>query len=913
MRSAELRQAYIDFFVEKDHLHLPSAPLIPIDALGVEDRSTLFTSAGMQQFKPFFTGEAVPPRRRIVTSQKCVRTGDIDSVGDLSHCTFFEMLGNFSFGDYFKAEVIPWTWEFLTERLQLDGDRMCVTVYSDDDEAFSVWHEAVGLPANRIHRLGADKNYWPANAVTEGPNGPCGPCTELFYWVGPGTGPEVSNDLSPTEQYKRDDDAGRWLELWNNVFTQFNRTEDGAGKPRLDPLPSTNNDTGAGLERIVCVLQGVDSVFDSDLFVPAIQRMEEVSGLRYGGTLGREDFAFRVVAEHARTMVFCIADGVLPLNEGRGYVLRRVMRRAIRYGKSVLGLDEPFLHQVAPVTIEMMGAVYPEVAERREHILATVEGEEERFRRTLDQGVQRFYDILGAIRSGETGERPVLSGSDAFLLHDTYGFPLEITEELAAENDVSVDTDGFTRAMEERRKQSQESSGIDRDVFRSIGAALSELQRSGLETVFTGYDVLETEGARVLALIQGGELVDFARAGAEVQIVLDQTPFYAESGGQVGDTGRVWDERGLDVKVCGTRKAAGVWLHDCVVRSGEVTVGACVELAVDAERRASIVRNHTATHLLQAALRDVLGAHVHQKGSLVAPDRLRFDFTHNRPVTPEEISSVEDMVNTHVLADNPVVATSGVALEDARRRGAMALFGEKYGADVRTVEIPGVSLELCGGTHLRRTSQVGLFKIVSETGVAAGVRRVEAVTGAGAWAYLKELEGRLRRVAAALGVPERQVVEAASKVVAYRSELEKQVQQLRAGAVRTDDLRLEDVAGAKVAIVRASDADAQAMAALADRLGDEHRSVLVVVGGAANGRSLFVAKASRDLVSRGVHAGNLLREVSRIAGGAGGGRPDFAQAGGKDPEKVADALDAVPALVAAQLGGGEPMAERKAR
>jgi alanyl-tRNA synthetase len=901
MHSSELRTLYVEFFKEKGHLHLPSAPLIPVDALGVEDRSTLFTSAGMQQFKPYFTGEAIPPSRRITTVQKCVRTGDIDSVGDYSHCTFFEMLGNFSFGDYFKAEVIPWTWEFLVERLKLDPERLCVTVYEEDDEAYDIWHSAVGLPHERIHRLGGDKNYWPANAVTEGPNGPCGPCTEVFYRVAPED--EMTRDpaLTPTERFKLDDDAGRWLEVWNNVFTQFNRSEDPDGKPRLEPLPNKNNDTGAGFERIVCVLQGVRSVFDSDLFAPAIRRIEKVSGLKYGGSMDRRDFAFRVVAEHARAAAFCIADGILPLNEGRGYVLRRIIRRAIRFGKNVLGMDAPFLHDIAPITIELMGDVYPELRERQAHILATLRSEEDRFRRTLDQGVQRFFEIVSNLPNG--GKGAVISGRDAFMLHDTYGFPLELTDELAREQGMTVDVEGFEAAMEERRRLSQESSGIDRDVFRSIGEALGELQRSGFETQFVGYDRLEADGARVIAIIRDGDLVDFAGPGAEVEVVLDQTPFYAESGGQVGDTGVLLGDDGLHAEVTDTYRAAGVWLHRARIRRGTLSVGASVQAMVDAARRMSVLRNHTATHLLHAALRKVLGAHVHQKGSLVAPDRLRFDFTHTQPVTLEQIRQVEDIVNERVLADEEVVITRDVPLEEARKRGAMALFGEKYGSMVRTVEVPGFSLELCGGTHLSRTSQVGLFKIVSESGIAAGVRRIEAVTGAGAWQYVKQHEDRLRAVAETLGVPERQVEQAAARLVAQRRDLERQVQQLRRNGADTGDVHITQVDGVNVATARAQDAEPETLGALADRIVQQNPSVVAVVGGADGTKALFVAKVSRDLVGKGVHAGNLIREVARIAGGGGGGRPDFARAGGKDPAMVDRALEAAPSLVAAQIGG----------
>jgi alanyl-tRNA synthetase len=910
MRSDELRQLYIDFFVEKGHLHLPGAPLVPIDALGVEDRSTLFTSAGMQQFKPYFTGEAVPPSRRVVTVQKCVRTGDIDSVGDYAHCTFFEMLGNFSFGDYFKAEVIPWTWEFLTERLRLDPDRMCVTVFKEDDEAFDIWHKAVGLPEDRIHRLGEDKNYWPANAISEGPNGPCGPCTEIFYRVAPleemtpacaGAGSDPT--LTPAERYRIDDDAGRWLEIWNNVFTQYNRSEDERGKPLLLPLPNKNNDTGAGFERILCLMQNVPNLFKTDLFQPAMTRIEELANRSYGDTMSASDFAFRVVAEHTRTAVFCIADGILPLNEGRGYVLRRIIRRAIRYGKTVLGFDEPFMHEIAPATIEAMGGHYREIVDRREHILKTLLAEEERFRRTLDNGMRLLNDLL---ELPEVRRSQVVPGGKggAFLLYDTFGFPLEVTEEIAAERGMTVDREAFGREMEEQRKRSRDATGIDKDVFRSLGAALVELQHSAALTEFVGYKGADCPETKVLALIKGGELVDFARAGDEVEIVLGRTPFYAEAGGQIGDTGLL-TAPGLKIEVTDTQKAGGIYLHKARVLEGEVTTDQAVRAEVDITRRRHIMRNHTATHLLHAALRETLGKHVHQKGSLVAPDRLRFDFTHNQPMTDEELRRVEGIVNARILEDAEVKAHPDVPIAEAKARGAMALFGEKYGDRVRMIEIPGFSLELCGGTHLSRTSQVGLFKIVSETGIAAGVRRIEAVTGKGAYEYVVRQEETLAQAAQLLKSNPRDILVAAEKLAKERAALEKQVRQIRTGAAGKDfEVKMVQIGELRVVTGHIPNADSDILAAQADRtINQYHGGTVVVYGGDSGGKVTFVAKGSAEAVQHGFHAGNLVREVAKVAGGGGGGRPDFAQAGGRDPSKLDEALAKVLELVAQQAGG----------
>ncbi|MGC8668970.1 MAG: alanine--tRNA ligase [Chthonomonadales bacterium] len=899
MLANELRQAYIDFFVERGHLHLPSAPLIPIDALGVEDTSTLFTSAGMQQFKPYFTGEAIPPRRRIVTVQKCVRTGDIDSVGDYSHLTFFEMLGNFSFADYFKREVIPWTWEFLTGRLGLDPERLCVTVFHDDDEAFEIWRDVVGISPDRIHRLGEDKNYWPANAITQGPNGPCGPCTEVFYRVVPPDQMTADPSLTPTERFKIDDDAGRWLEIWNNVFTQFDRTEDASGKPVLVPLPGRNNDTGAGFERILAVIQNKASVFDTDLMYPLLERIQALARRKYTGTMGPEDFAFRVIAEHARATVFCIADGILPSNEGRGYVLRRILRRAIRFGKAVLGFQDPFLHEVAPVVVDTMGAAYPEIVERSDHILKTIYAEEERFRRTLENGTRRLEELLEQAQASGSG---VLSGEDAFVLYDTFGFPIELTREIAAEHGTAVDLKGFQRSLEEQRRRSQEASEMGKDVFRRMEGALAEIQRQTPATQFEGYAASVVE-AEVQAVIRNDELVDFARAGDAVEIVLDRTPFYAEAGGQVGDTGWITSpgrdtECALRAEVMDTQKAGGIILHKAVVREGVLNVGDRVTAAVDMERRRSIMRNHTATHLLHAALREVLGKHVHQKGSLVAPDRLRFDFTHTHPVSRQELDAVEEVVNRRILEDLPVVVHEDLPIAEARRHGAMALFGEKYGTHVRMIEVPGVSAELCGGTHLNRTAQVGLFKILMETGVAAGVRRIEAVTGEAAYRHVRRQEEILAEAAALLKTHPADLPAAVGKLIQSRAELEKQVRQMRAAPLQEPvELATTRVNGIAVVTGRLPETTSEALAALADRTAQEHKSAVVVLAAPSQGKVLFTAKVTRDLVNQGIHAGNLVREVARIAGGGGGGRADFAQAGGRDLSKLDEALEAAPRIL----------------
>ncbi len=901
MLANEIRTKYVEFFKERGHLHLPSASLVPIDILGEEDKTTLFSGSGMQQFKPFFTGAATPPSGRVTTVQKCVRTGDIDSAGDLSHCTFFEMLGNFSFGDYFKAEVIPWTWEFLTVVVGLDPDRFCVTVYQDDDEAFEVWHKVIGLPEDRIHRLGESKNYWPANAISEGPDGPCGPCSEVFYRIAPLE--QMTNDpsLTPTERYKIDDDAGRWIEVWNNVFTQFDRSADETGKAILSPLPKKNNDTGAGFDRIVMVHQGKNSVFETDLFQPILNKITELSGKKYTGTMAPVDFALRVVAEHVRTTVFCIADGILPSNEGRGYVLRYIMRRAIRYAKSVLGFDEPFLYKVAPLVIEQMGGFYTELKEREGLILQTIEAEEERFLRTLGNGSVRLAEMLN---SPLVQELKVLSGHDAFMLHDTYGFPFDLTKDMAAENGIAVDLTGFEQARAEQQQRSRDASA-PKEVWASGESAISTLQKDVAPTRFLGYSET-TSKSRVVAIVQNNRLVGSAKAGDEVEIVLDSTPFYAESGGQVGDQGTLSTVAG-DVtcaallKVIDTVKTSGYWLHKAKALEGELHVGSEVFASVDGSRRRHIIRNHTSTHLLQAALREVLGAHVHQKGSLVSPTELRFDFTHTQPMTIDEIRRVEELVNAEILADVPVSIYNDVPIAQAKERGAMALFGEKYGDTVRMVEIPGFSMELCGGIHLERTSQAGMFKILSETGVGAGVRRIQAATGKSTLDYLDGLEQRNLHLASILRSNTRDLIIAAEKLVKEKAELQKLVQQLRSSGSQSESLQSHDVQGITVLIGIVANSDVESLSAIADKTAQQKGSAVVVIGTAKDGKAQFVAKVTQDLIPRGLHAGNIVKEVAKAAGGGGGGRADFAQAGGKDADKVSEALDLVISIVSSQI------------
>lgn len=877
MTGKELRRKYIEFFQSKQHRHLPSDSLVP------NDPSLLFTSAGMVQFKPYFMDIEKPPSVRAVTAQKCLRTDDIEEVGDAVHHTFFEMMGNFSFGDYFKKEAIHWAWEFLTVWLKLPADRIWTSVYLDDDEAADIWANEIKLPSDRIVRLGEDKNYWPANAPSKGPNGPCGPCNEIFLDMKPELGsPE---DAAKAIAY----DNNRFVEIWNLVFMQFMRSEDGA----LTPLPKQNIDTGLGLERVTAILQGTSTNYETDLFMPLIQAMEKLAGVEYG-THERSDVALRTIADHLKAAVFCIADGVMPSNVKRGYVLRRMIRRAAVKARS-MGYEDAFLAKLAPTVGEMMSDAYPEIGERMSFIENVLRSEEDKFARTLSTGLSRLEEEIRATKSLSA---KALSGEVAFMLYDTYGFPLELTEELCAAEGLASDRAGFDALMTEQRKRAREGSDIQGDLFGSGDSALAELQKVASKTEFLGYDTTHTNSV-VVAIVRGNQLVASAEEGDNVRIVLDKTAFYAESGGQVGDTGNLVAEDGL-ADVTDVHKAADIWIHDAVVKTGEIKTGDTVHAGVYDTRRQAIMRNHTATHLLHAALRKILGDHVAQAGSLVAPDRLRFDFSHFQAMTSDEIRQVEDEVNLHILDDIQVKAAS-TTLNDARAKGAMALFGEKYGDDVRTITIGEVSLELCGGTHLPRTSEIGFMKIISEGSAAAGIRRIEAVTGEGALRHVRSLEQKLDELATTLQVAPSELLKAAERLKAVVKEQEKELQALQRKS-NSDEVtellaQVVTVDDFKVLCTRTQSGEADAMSLLADQLTDKLGSAVVVLGSVADGKVLFITKVTKDLVARGIHAGNLIRAVAQEAGGGGGGRPEFAKAGGKDPSRLDVALDKALALI----------------
>ncbi|MCE5200389.1 MAG: alanine--tRNA ligase [Armatimonadota bacterium] len=883
MLSSELRTKYLKFFESKGHLIHPSDSLVPDDA------SLLYTSAGMVQFKPYFVGDRVPPASRIVTSQKCMRTDDIDEVGDAVHHTFFEMLGNFSFGDYFKREAITWAWEFLTKVLEINPDHLWTSVYLDDDEAYDVWVKEVGFPEERIVRLGEDKNYWPADAPSKGPNGPCGPCNEIFLDVNP----ELGRPEDPPWSIAHD--SNRFVEIWNLVFQQFDRQEDGTMKP----LPTKNIDTGMGLERTIAILNGASTNYETDLFMPIIQRVEALSGAKYGSD-DDVNRSMRVIADHIRSAVFTIADGVMPSNVGRGYVLRRLIRNAVVKGRK-LGLNKSFLEPIVPIVVEIMGDVYHEIAERQAYVEKVIGSEEEKFRRTLESGLQRLED---QIQIAAASAEKKLDGDIAFTLYDTYGFPLELTRELAVENGVEVDVDGFEAAMEEQRKRAKESSEFSTALFGGGSTAILELEKTIEPTNFIGYEE-SASNATVAAIIKGQELVSSAKEGDEVEVVLDTTPFYAESGGQVGDTGTITSDNGAALEVVDTIKASHFFFHKTKVQAGSISVGDEVQGAVDYKRRRAIARNHTATHLLHAALHEVLGEHALQAGSVVEPNRLRFDFSHFQAVTADELRRIENRVNELILEDVQANVTI-TDIDEARKLGATALFGEKYGSQVRVVKMGDVSMELCGGTHLRHTSQVGLFKVTSESSVGAGLRRIEAVTGEAAVRYVNDLEDQIRKTADALGSSVPETVAAVERMVQAAHDAQKEVDTLKArgAAEQAGDLAnsATEINGVKYVTTTLPTVDVPTLQKLADSVADKLRSGVVVLAGVSDGKVLFVSKVTPDLVPRGFHAGNMLREVAKVAGGGGGGKPEFAQAGGKDASKVGDALAKAVEIISAQAG-----------
>lgn len=860
----EIRERYLKFFESKEHLTMPSFSLVPRN-----DPSILLINAGMTPLKPYFTSQEEPPRLRMATCQKCIRTPDIENVGKTArHGTFFEMLGNFSFGDYFKKEAIAWAWEFVTKDMEIPEDKLFASIYLEDDEAFDIWKNDIGLPADRIVRLGKKDNFW------EHGTGPCGPCSEIYFDRGADKGcgqPDCAVGC----------DCDRYMEFWNLVFTQFNKGEDGS----YTKLQKKNIDTGMGLERLACILQDVNSLFEVDTIRNILDYVCGIAGVKYGSAY-KSDVSIRVITDHIRSTTMMVSDGILPSNEGRGYVLRRLLRRAARHGK-LLGIDKPFLFEVAQVVINESKSAYPELAEKADYIKKVIKIEEERFDATIDQGLNILNDFMASVKA--SGSK-VLEGSMIFKLHDTYGFPLDLTREIAEENGLELDEEGFKAEMSEQKKKAREALK-SKETSAWGQEAIAGLDKGG-KTEFTGYDELSTQ-ASILYIIKDGELVDNAQEGDEVTVILDRTSFYAESGGQLGDTGTIETGEGL-VAVSDCKKTPdGKHMHSGVVERGLIEKGAKAAASVDGEKRLATARNHTTTHLLQKALRSVLGSHVTQAGSLVGPDRLRFDFNHFSAMSKEEIRNVEKEVNARILESIPVNVKE-MPVDEARKEGAMALFGEKYGSVVRVVRVGDYSVEFCGGTHLHSTSQAGLVKILGESGVAAGVRRIEALTGMGAIEYFTEKEDLLNEVAAAL---KSNPQDSLRKVDALNSELKnagKEIEKLRNKLVSSsaDDVLAGavDVKGIKVLTARFDQLDMEGLRNTGDMLKNRLGSGVVVLASGMGGKVNFVVMASKDAVDRGVHAGNIVREAAKAAGGGGGGRPDMAQAGGKDAGKIDEAL-----------------------
>ena len=863
MQAKEIRSLFLKFFENRDHAVLKSAPLIPAN-----DPSLLWTSAGMVPFKPYFTGAATPENRRVATCQKCLRTPDIESVGKTArHLTFFEMLGNFSFGDYFKEEAIPWAWEFVTRVLKIDPERLWISVYLEDDGAYRLWRK-VGVPAERIVRLGKETNFWEIGV------GPCGPCSEIHFDFGPehacGPGCRVGCDCD------------RFLELWNLVFIEFYKDE----KEVYTPLERKGIDTGMGLERAAAVLQGVRTAFDTDLFRDVTGEIADILKVSYGASV-KSDAAVKIIADHVRAVTFGITDGALPSNEGRGYVVRRLLRRAVRFGV-LFGVDRPFLNRIVVKVQDKMGEAYPELLERQSHVLHVIKAEEERFMETLAQGTEILNRRIAKVTAA--GQK-TLSGDVAFKLYDTYGFPLELTEEICAENGIIVDREGFASAMETQRERARQA----REATEYLGERerlYKEIREEKGETHFVGYFALEVP-AKNLALVSNGKKVKTARAGETVEVVLDTTPFYAEAGGQVSDTGVVTllNLKGEVERV--DRPVENIVVHRVHVTEGMLSEGSVVTASVDMHRRRQVARNHTATHLLHQSLRAVLGQHVNQAGSLVAPERLRFDFTHYRQVTQEELERIESTVNKAIYAAIPVEAFE-TTLEEAREMGAIALFGEKYGDTVRVVRIGDFSIELCGGTHLSNTIEAGMLKIVSESSVASGVRRIEAVTGESALAFLNSVVEDYQRIAAILKIPPRDLSARVAALVENLKELTRENEALKDKVAAHEVLDLLNnvkvVKDVKVLVAKVNAPDMARLRSLTDLLRERLGSGIVVLGSVSGDKANIIAAVTRDLVSRGIHAGTIIKEAAQLVGGGGGGRPELAQAGGKNPARLDDAL-----------------------
>ena len=872
----ELREMFLRFFETKGHLRLPSFSLIPQD-----DASLLLINSGMAPMKPYFKGDKEPPRHRVCTCQKCIRTGDIENIGKTArHGTYFEMLGNFSFGDYFKHEAIAWSWEFLTspDWVGLDPERLYPSVYEKDDEAFNIWRDEIGIPESRITRLGKDDNFW------EHGSGPCGPCSEIYFDRGEAYGCGKP-DCAPGC------DCDRYMEVWNNVFSQF----DNDGNGNYSDLVQKNIDTGMGLERLAVVCQGVDSLFDVDTVMNITHKVSEITGAHYGDS-HQTDVSLRVITDHIRASVMMISDGILPSNEGRGYVLRRLLRRAARHGK-LLGVNEPFLYQVVDMVVHENECQYPELREKQAYITRVICNEEENFAKTIDAGMHIFSDLLAEHQA--KGER-VFSGADAFKLYDTYGFPIDLTREMVQEQDMTVDEDAFQELMEQQRVRARKA----REALGDLAWAGVDLGLDTTPTKFTGYDHTVDQGT-ILAIVYDGEVCSEIDEGKQGVLVLDCTPFYAEMGGQVADNGVIETDGALFQVTDVQKDKAGKFLHHGVMHSGRLQVEQTVTARIDTDRRKAIMRAHSATHLLQAALREVLGDHVHQAGSLVEPDRLRFDLTHFSAITPEELERVNEIVGDWIL-DGMDVTVSEMSMEQAKASGATALFSEKYGDVVRVVNMGGKSVELCGGTHVDNTAKIGPFRITGESSVASGVRRVEAITGK---AYLREMETVNRRMYAAAEVLHAKPADLIAKAKGFTAELKEarqNVERMKEKILHSDVNRFlyasKNIGGIKVITTTRTDLEAGDLRKLGDFLRDKDPDTVAVLATATESKVTFVAVCGKNAVARGIRAGDLVRAVSAVTGGKGGGKPDSAMGGGSEVLKIDDALAIVDDFVAEKLG-----------
>ena len=870
----ELREMFLSFFESKGHLRLPSFSLVPQN-----DKSILLINAGMTPMKPWFKGEEEPPRRRVCTCQKCIRTGDIENVGKTArHGTYFEMLGNFSFGDYFKHEAIAWSWEFLTEVVGLEPDRLYPSIYLDDDEAFDIWNKEVGIPAERIFRFGKEDNFW------EHGSGPCGPCSEIYYDRGPEYGCGKPGCTVGC-------DCDRYIEIWNNVFSQF----DNDGHGHYTELKQKNIDTGMGLERLACVCQNVDSLFDVDTVMNITHKVSQLTGAHYGETEKR-DVSLRVITDHIRSATFMICDGILPSNEGRGYVLRRLLRRAARHGK-LLGVNDPFLYQVVDTVIHENEGQYPDLREKQTYITKVIRTEEENFGRTIDGGMKIFSDLLAEHKQKL---EKIFSGADAFRLYDTFGFPIDLTMEMAADEGLSVDENAFQKLMKEQKERAREA----RKALGDLGWAGVEFGKDVPATEFVGYDHSECD-AKIVAIVADEELREEVAAGAEAVVVLDHSPFYAEMGGQVADHGTITAD-GVVFTVTDVQKnKGGKFMHYGRLAQGVLHVGDTVHAAIDMERRKAIQRAHSTTHLLDAALKKVLGDHVHQAGSLVEPDRLRFDFTHFEAISPEELRQVEELVNDAVLEGYPVV-TEVLPIEEAKKKGAVAMFGEKYGETVRVVEMSDFSVEFCGGTHVDNTAKAGPFRIKSESSVASGVRRIEATCGKLSLKAMESSQGVLSRAAQFLktapsGLLER-MEQQANEMKQLRQALEKFKAEASLGEARQFLASAKTVKDLHVLATTRNGVDTAELRTMGDFLRDKDPKAVAVIASINGEKITFLAVCGKEAVARGIKAGDLVRHVSAICGGKGGGKPDSAMGGGSDPLKVDDALASVDDFVSEKLG-----------